>query len=154
MNITLDRIELSDDDAGLLTQASRLMSAALDRAHAGRIELVSETEGGETTRLEVPPATLKVLSQFLALMARQQAFVLYPDASELTSKQAAEVLGVSRPYLIGILEKGAVPFRKVGRHRRILMTDLLAYRETMKANRHKALDELVQSSEAIEGYDL
>lgn len=154
MNITLDRIELSDDDASLLTQASRLMSEALDRARAGRIELVSETEGGETTRLEVPPATLKVLSQLLALMARQQAFVLYPDASELTSKQAAEVLGVSRPYLIGILEKGAIPFRKVGRHRRILMKDVLAYRETMKANRHKALDELVQSSEDIEGYDL
>ena len=59
-------------------------------------------------------------------MARQQTFVLYPESSELTTKQAAEVLGVSRPFLIRVLEAGQVPFRKVGRHRRVLMQDILA----------------------------
>jgi excisionase family DNA binding protein len=74
----------------------------------------------------VPPAILRLLSQILALMARQQTFVLYPESSELTTKQAAELLGVSRPFLIGILESGAIPHRKIGRHRRVLMKDVLA----------------------------
>ena len=50
----------------------------------------------------MPPATLRLLSQILALMARQQTFMLYPESSELTTKQAAEVLGVSRPFLIRV----------------------------------------------------
>jgi len=54
-------------------------------------------DGSDVARLEVPPATLRLLSQILALMARQQTFVLYPESSELTTKQAAELLGVSRP---------------------------------------------------------
>ena len=87
-------------------------------------------------------------------MARQQTFVLYPESSELTTKQAAEVLGVSRPFLIRVLEAGQIPFRKVGRHRRVLMQDVLAYKKTMQIKRRAALDELVKASEDIGGYDL
>lgn len=155
MNITADRVSLSDRDTQLLAQASRLMGEALDRSKAGRIALVEERDdGGDVVRLEVPPATLRLLSQILALMARQQTFVLYPESSELTTKQAAEVLGVSRPFLIRVLEAGQIPFRKVGRHRRVLMQDVLAYRKTMQIKRHAALDELVKASEDIGGYDL
>src|ERR1700688_492324 len=126
MTITADRVDLSDDDAELLAQASRLMSEALDRPQAHRIALVEQqADGSDSARLEVPPATLRLLSQILALMARQQTFVLYPESSELTTKQAAELLGVSRPFLIGILESGAIPHRKIGRHRRVLIKDVL-----------------------------
>ena len=72
----------------------------------------------------------------------------------LTTKQAAELLGVSRPFLIGILESGAIPHRKIGRHRRVLMKDVLAYKKTMQVNRRAALDELVKASEDAGGYDL
>ena len=155
MNITADRVSLSDRDAELLAQASRLMGEALDRSKARRIALVEEREdGGDVVRLEVPPATLRLLSQILALMARQQTFVLYPESSELTTKQAAEVLGVSRPFLIRVLEAGQIPFRKVGRHRRVLMQDVLAYKKTMQIKRRAALDELVKASEDMGGYDL
>ena len=72
-----------------------LMGEALDRSRARRIALVEERDdGGDIVRLEVPPATLRLLSQILAFMARQQTFVLYPESSELTTKQAAEVLDV------------------------------------------------------------
>jgi excisionase family DNA binding protein len=154
MGIAANRVELSDRDAELLTQASRLMSEALDRSRARRIALVEEkADGSDIARLEVPPATLRLLSQILALMARQQTFVLYPESSELTTKQAAEVLGVSRPFLIRALERGEIPFRKVGRHRRALMKDVLAYKRTMQVKRRAALDELVKTSEDIGGYD-
>ena len=154
MPISLDRIELTDREAALLKEASRLMGEALDRPHAGRIALVEEAEGTDVLRLEVPPETLRLLSQILALMARRQTFTLYPVSSELTTKQAAEVLGVSRPYLIRVLESGAIPYRKLGRHRRVLMKDVLAYKETMKVNRKSALDELVEASEDVDGYSL
>jgi excisionase family DNA binding protein len=154
MNIAADRIDLSDHDAELLAQASRLMSEALDRSGARRIALVEEkADGSDFARLEVPPATLRLLSQILALMARQQTFVLYPESSELTTKQAAEVLGVSRPFLIRVLEAGEIPYRKVGRHRRVLMKDVLAYKQKMQVKSSAAMDELVKLSEEMGGYD-
>lgn len=80
--------------------------------------------------------------------------MLYPESSELTTKQAAEVLGVSRPFLIRVLEAGQIPFRKVGHHRRVLMQDVRAYKKTMQIKRRAALDELVKASEDMGGYDL
>jgi excisionase family DNA binding protein len=155
MSIAADRVALSDRDAELLSQASRLMSEALDRSGARKIALVEEkADGSDVARLEVPPATLRLLSQILALMARQQTFVLYPESSELTTKQAAEVLGVSRPFLIRVLESGEIPYRKVGRHRRVLMKDILAYKQSMQVKRRAALDELVKASEDVGGYEL
>jgi excisionase family DNA binding protein len=155
MSITADRVDLSDHDAEVLAQASRLMSEALDRPQAHRIALVEEhSDGSGSVRLEVPPATLRLLSQILALMARQQTFVLYPESSELTTKQAAEVLGVSRPFLIRVLEAGEIPYRKVGRHRRVLMKDVLFYKQTTQVKRQAAMDDLVRISEEMGGYDL
>lgn len=154
MSITPDRIDLSDNDAALFAQASRLMSEALDRSSARRIALVEEqADGSDITRIQVPPATLRLLSQILALMARQQTFLLYPERSELTTKQAAELLGVSRPFLIRILEEGGISHRKVGRHRRVLMKDVLAYKQTMQVKSRAALDEMVELTEEAGGYD-
>ena len=155
MSITADRVDLSDQDVELLAQASRLMSEALDCSEARTIALVEEkADGSDVARFEVPPATLRLLSQILALMARQQTFVLYPESSELTTKQAAEVLSVSRPFLVRVLEAGGIPYRKVGRHRRVLMKDVLAYKQSMQVKRRAALDELVKASEEMGGYDL
>jgi excisionase family DNA binding protein len=146
---------LSDTDVELLARASRMMSEALDRPQAHRISLVEQqADGSDSARLEVPPATLRLLSQILALMARQQTFVLYPESSELTTKQAAEVLGVSRPFLIRVLEAGEIPYRKVGRHRRVLMKDVLLHKQSNQVKRRAALDELVRTSEEMGGYDL
>jgi excisionase family DNA binding protein len=74
-------------------------------------------------------------------------------SSELTTKQAAELLSVSRPFFIGVLESGAIPHRKIGRQRRVLMKDVLGYKKTMQVNRRAALDELVEASEDAGGYD-
>ena len=155
MSVTTDRVELSDDEAALLKQASRLMSGALDHSRAHQIALIERSPSGqEIARLDVPPQTLRLVAQLLALMARQQTFTLCPESSELTTKQAAEVLGVSRPYLIGLLDRGLIPHRKVGRHRRIFSKDVVAYKSTMQVSRKQALDELVKASEDVSGYEL
>jgi excisionase family DNA binding protein len=154
MIATPDRIELTDDQVALLASASRLMGEALDRARAARVALVEEGEQGDIARIDVPPATLRILSKVLAMMASQQTFLLYPADTELTTGQAADMLGVSRPYLIARLEAGDLPFRKVGRHRRVRMDDVLTYKATMQVECKAALDEMVAQSEALGGYDL
>lgn len=152
--LTPDRIELTDDQAALLDAASRLMGEALDRSRAARVALVEESDSGDGARIDVPAPVLRVLSRLLAMMASEQVFLLYPAHAELTTKQAADMLGVSRPFLIARLEAGELPFRKVGRHRRIRMDDVVRYRNSMRTTRKSALDELVAESEALDGYEL
>lgn len=73
--------------------------------------------------------------------------ILIPENAELTTVQAAELLHVSRPFLIGLLESRALPYRKVGRHRRIRMEDVMAYKERIDREREAVLDELVAEAQ-------
>jgi excisionase family DNA binding protein len=74
---------------------------------------------------------------------------IIPDASELTTQQAADFLNVSRPYLIGLLEADEIPYRKVGTHRRIRFEDLREYRRRDDLKRRQAADELTRLSEEL-----
>ena len=76
-----------------------------------------------------------------------------PIHAELTTQQAADYLGISRPHLIKLLEGGEIPYRKVGTHRRVYFRDLKAYRDNVKAKRRETLSELVRDAEEHEmGY--
>ena len=80
----------------------------------------------------------------LEALAAGQGVTLIPESAELTTVQAADVLNVSRPFLIKLLDQKVIPHRKVGRHRRIRMEDVMAYKDAIDREREQVLDQLTR----------
>jgi len=90
-------------------------------------EPVSVSVEASDGALAVPRPAAALLAQVLQLLARGQGVRVVPDPAMLTTQQAADLLHVSRPYLIGLLDRAEMPYRMVGTHRRIALADLLEY---------------------------
>ncbi|MCG8440244.1 MAG: helix-turn-helix domain-containing protein [Caulobacterales bacterium] len=97
---------------------------------------------GETAEVTLSPAIARTFLDVLRLIASGSGFQLIPINTELTTQQSADLLNVSRPFLIKLLEEGAIPFTKVGRHRRIRAEDLFAYKARRDETRAKALGDM------------
>ena len=100
------------------------------------------SENGETTTLEIPTPVANLVIELLVHIGNGEAVTLVPYGSELSTQQAADLLNVSRPYLIKLIDSNMLPHHKVGRHRRILASDLLAYKAKRDEERQRGLKEL------------
>lgn len=101
-------------------------------------------EGGEVQNVTLAPALAASLLELLRLVSSGRGFRMIPVSSELTTQQAADLLNVSRPFLVKLLEEGDIPFAKTGRHRRVRAEDLFAYKEKRDAARSNALGDLAR----------
>lgn len=138
----------SAEEAELARESSRLLATFVGQKKAARLKVIVGKE-----EIIVPVAALRLLVDILAQMAEGNAVTIMPIHAELTTQQAADFLNVSRPYLVGLLERNEIPFRKVGAHRRVLFRDLVGYRDKSIASRRVALDELSEQAQKLKmGY--
>jgi excisionase family DNA binding protein len=148
---SFETVAPTEADALLARESSRKLAARkLGRRASVRIQVLDDHEP-ET--VDLPASALRLLQHVLTEMAQGNAVTLIPIHAELTTQQAADLLNVSRPFLVGLLESGQIPHRKVGTHRRVLFRDLMAYKQKNHAERLKALEELTaQAQELKMGY--
>jgi excisionase family DNA binding protein len=107
--------------------------------------------GGE--RIPIPPSAFYVLERVAEVLARGDSITVVPVGRELTTQQAADLLNVSRQYLVRLLDDGKLPFRKTGKHRRVRIEDVLAFKDSRDRERRVRLRELTRLSEDAGGYD-
>ena len=111
-------------------------------------------DGEEEKPIELPTGVVSLLAHVLKAMAAGRGVTLVPEHAELTTVQAADVLNVSHPYLIKLLDEKAIPHQKVGTHRRVRMEDVMAYKNAVDRKREDVLDRLTrEAQENGMGYD-
>jgi len=115
---------------------------ALAGAPDAKFQLVTKTKQGPAEPISLTASAVQLLASILAAQARGETVTLLSDRQELTTHQAAKVLNVSRPFLIEQLNRGLIPYRKVGTHRRVLLSDVLAYQRANERHRLEALEAL------------
>lgn len=117
-------------------------------SHAVEIEIC-----GEKTHIKVPPSALSLLNTIFEHMAEGKAISIIPSETEISTQQAAEMLNVSRPHIVKLLEEGKIPYKKVGSHRRIKLKDLEKYKNKMEQRRRKQLGKLAEQAQELDmGY--
>jgi len=119
------------------------------RDESARAKLVSR-EGEE---LELPESVYALLVRIVGEMDQGNGVTILPVHAVLTTQQAAELLNVSRPYLVGLLKNGEMPFYEVGRHRRIRVKDLLEYKERRDSSRRRLLRRMTREAQEAGLYD-
>ncbi|MDX1837729.1 helix-turn-helix domain-containing protein [Legionella taurinensis] len=100
-------------------------------------------------QVELPPSAVKLVFAILSEMAQGNSLTLIPSHAHLTTQEAADMLNVSRPYFVKLLEEGKIPFEKVGTRRRVLASDVMAFIDKSSREREKALQELVDQAQLL-----
>jgi excisionase family DNA binding protein len=130
----------SADEKAIANQLRRILAAQMDGGAKLRLR-----EGRKPVEISLTPALSNLLMDLLRHVGRGDAVTLVPVSQMLTTQQAADILNVSRPFLIGLLDKGMIKHTLVGRHRRVKAEDLFAYKRARDQERSEALGALAAS---------
>ncbi len=141
----------SESDSEMTRVTSQKLSH-FNKTKKVSLNIIAEDKSQES--IEIPDQVYQMLVEIFSQVSEGRTVSLISKQAELTTQEASEYLNVSRPFLVKILEQGAMPFRKVGKHRRIQISDLIRYKKLMMENREKALEELaLQAQDLKMGYE-
>lgn len=119
--------------------------------NGSEIQLV--VDGRMLDGIKLPDSALRILLASLDEIGKGNAVRLVPQHTELSTQEAAEILNLSRPYIVRLLDAGKIPSHKVGTHRRVRIDDVLAYKQKSDADRLDALKNLVEEAQELDmGY--
>lgn len=141
------------EEVAIARESGRALSAYLQtRAETQQIEILDDK--GTAHPVRVPVSALRLLVDVLTEIGEGNAVSIIPIHAKLTTQEAADALNVSRPFLVQLLERGKIPFHKIGTHRRVRYQDVFSYKEHIDAERGKALDALAEQAQALNmGYE-
>lgn len=132
-----------------LAKESTLTLAALFREHKKKDALYVLTDKKRNVELKLSPSMFEALMEVINEMAQGKAIMLMPIDAELTTQEAANILNVSRPYFVKLLDEKQIPSRLVGRYRRVRFEDLLNYQRKLERDRQAALDEMAAQAQEL-----
>jgi excisionase family DNA binding protein len=128
------------------------LSSALHPPSSGR-EVHYDLVGPNGQRHRIPAMVIRALALMAEVLARGDALTIVPVGARMTTQQAADLLNVSRQYLVRLLDEGKIPYDRTGSHRRLKIEDVLAYKQERDRKRDAGLDELTRLTEELGGYD-
>ena len=151
---TLAAPELELPDEQTVKQAGEAVRylnglSGADSSGVASVRLVGDSSAQEPIEVDLPRKAVRIIVDVLAELAKGNAVTVVPVQADLTTQQAANILNVSRPYLVGLLDEGKIPHRMVGNRRRVPLPDLLEYKRVDDAYRATILDELTKEAERI-----
>ena len=130
------------------TRRAEEAARVLGSARGARV-VVRTRDGAEGDEVVLPARVVEMLRAVLEQLAQGNAVTVVPAHTEVTTQQAADLLNVSRPYLVQMLEEGRIPHHKVGPRRRIRLADLLSYMQRDEARRRETLRELTREAQEL-----
>ena len=102
--------------------------------------------GPDGTQVVLPPEVYRVLRDVVEAMSQGLAITIAPHNTQLTTQEAADLLGISRPTLVRLIEAAEIPFEMRGRHRRVMLADVVDYQQRLRARRRAALNEMARAA--------
>ena len=139
----------TDQDTEIARTSSEALAPLLKDNGTGEAHIRFVAHGQQGAEIALPASAVRILFSALQEMAKGHSVTLLPVDTELTTQQAAELMRVSRPSLIKMLDERKLPYRKIGAHRRVRYDDVLHYLETERARRKKVMEELVAETESL-----
>lgn len=145
----LEPVLASEDEGKQAVQAAQAIGQYMDTGEGRRIVSLKLGDHRDEACVPLPASATKLLLDVLTHFADGNAVMVLPIHREISTQQAADLLNISRPYLVRMLERDELPYRQVGTRRRLQLKDVLAYKARQAADRKRVLDELTAQAEEL-----
>ena len=153
LNGSVEAITLSEGEAGVARKSSRALAGFVHGDEAPLTLRLQDAQSGREIEAAVPAMALRLFANALARMGDGQSVSIMPMDVLLSTQQAAELLGVSRPYFVKLLEEGRIPYRKVGAQRRVRLDALRSYMAAYGEEAAHAIEQMTADAQRLGLYE-